>query len=175
MNLANRLTILRIVLIIPFIIVLKYSPDNLALKIGAFCIFGLASITDFLDGYLARKHNMVSDFGKLMDPLADKILVISAFIIFVELSYIPSWMIIVIITREFLITGIRTLAAAKGDVIAAGNLGKWKTTTQMIGIMLIILLGESSWNFYIMIIPVALTLMSGWDYIKNSKNYFLGD
>ncbi len=173
MNIANKLTILRIILIIPFIILLEYSDNNLILRIISFCIFGIASITDFLDGYLARKHNLVSNFGKLMDPLADKILVISALMLFVELSYIPAWMVIIIITREFLVTGIRTLAASKGDVIAAGNLGKIKTTTQMIAILLIILLGKSQLNFYLMIIPVFYTILSGWDYVKNAKNYFL--
>lgn len=172
MNLANKLTLLRIGLIIPFIFILKFSQDDLVLKLVAFAIFAFASLTDFLDGYLARKYDMVSNFGKLMDPLADKMLVISAFLIFIELSYIPSWMVIVIIAREFFITGLRSLAAAAGDVIAAGNLGKIKTTTQMIAILLIILLGDHYANPYIMAVPVFFTLLSGWEYLKNGLKYF---
>lgn len=172
MNLANKLTLLRIVLIIPFIIILKLSQGSLMLKSVAFLIFAFASLTDYLDGYLARKYGMVSNFGKLMDPLADKILVISAFLVFIEMNYIPAWMVIVIIAREFLITGIRSLAASDGHVIPAGYLGKVKTTTQMIAILLIILIGKTVYNPYIMIIPVFFTLLSGWDYIKGSLKYF---
>ena len=92
-------------------------------------IFVIASLTDFFDGYIARKYNLITDFGKIMDPLADKILVISALVIFVQLEYIPGWMSIIVLAREFLISGIRILAAAKGEIIAAGNLGKYKTTS----------------------------------------------
>ena len=107
-----------------------------------------------------------------MDPLADKILVLSSLLIFVELKYVPAWMVIVIITRDFLINGIRSLAASKGHVLPAGYLGKVKTTTQMIAILLIILLGRSPYNFYIMLIPVFFTIWSALVYIKEGKNYF---
>lgn len=172
MNLANKLTLLRIILIIPFIVILKFSQDSLLLRSIAFVIFAFASLTDYFDGYLARKYGMVSNFGKLMDPLADKILVISAFLVFIEMNYIPSWMVILIIAREFLITGIRSLAASDGKVIPAGYLGKVKTTSQMIAILLIILIGNTIYNPYIMFIPVFFTLLSGWDYIKGSLQYF---
>ena len=172
MNIANRLTILRILLIVPFIIILIWKSEDFSYRLIAFVIFGIASITDFLDGYLARKFNLITNFGKLMDPLADKILVLSSLMVFIELKYIPAWMVIVIIARDFLINGIRSLAASKGDVIAAGNLGKIKTTTQMIAILLIILLGKSQFNIYIMLIPVIFTIWSAWEYVKNGKNYF---
>ncbi|MBZ4683043.1 MAG: CDP-diacylglycerol---glycerol-3-phosphate 3-phosphatidyltransferase [Fusobacteriaceae bacterium] len=169
MNIANILTIFRIILIIPFIYYLKIPNSEYI----AFIIFTIASITDFLDGYLARKYNLITDFGKLMDPLADKILVFAALIIFVELNYIPSWMVIVILTRDFLINGIRNLAASKGAVIAAGMSGKIKTTTQMIAILIIILLGNSNISMYIMFIPIFFTIYSGIEYIVKSKKYFL--
>lgn len=173
MNLPNRLTLLRIVLIIPFIAFLLLSGNgSMFFKILAFGVFMAASITDFLDGYIARKYNLISDFGKLMDPLADKILVLGALILFVELQYIPSWMVIVIISREFLVTGIRTLAASKGEVIAAGMSGKLKTTTQMIAILIIIFTGASKVSFYLMLIPVFLTIYSGYEIIMKAKHYF---
>lgn len=172
MNIANRLTLLRIVLIIPFILILLWKSEQLSYRIIAFVIFAIASLTDFLDGYLARKFHLITNFGKLMDPLADKILVLSSLMVFIELKYVPAWMVIVIIARDFLINGIRSLAASKGDVMPAGNLGKIKTTTQMIAILLIILLGKSPFNFYIMLIPVFFTLWSAWDYVKGGKEYF---
>ena len=121
MNIANRLTILRILLIVPFIIILVWKSDQFSYRLIAFVIFAIASLTDFLDGYLARKFNLITNFGKLMDPLADKILVLSSLLIFVELKYVPAWMVIVIITRDFLINGIRSLAASKGHVLPAGG------------------------------------------------------
>lgn len=174
MNVANKLTLLRIILIVPFIILLLIGSHSIYYRLVAFIIFAIASITDFLDGYLARKFNLVTNFGKLMDPLADKILVLSSLLVFIELQYVPSWMVIVIITRDFLISGIRSLAAAKGNVMAAGSLGKIKTTTQMIAILLIILLGDINVkvNFYIMLIPIFFTLLSAWYYIKDGKEYF---
>lgn len=173
MNLPNRLTLMRMILAIPFIFFLQYSEGNTAFRLIALAIFAVASITDFLDGYIARKHNLITDFGKLMDPLADKILVISALVVFVEISYIPAWISIVVIAREFLISGIRTLAAAKGEIIPAGNLGKYKTTSQMIVIILMMLFGDNPYNFYMMLIPVVLTVWSGWEYTVKAKHYFL--
>ena len=174
MNLPNRLTLLRMILAIPFIYFLGAAETHgLAFRVTALIIFAVAYITDFFDGYLARKHNLITDFGKLMDPLADKILVISALVIFVDIKYIPAWMSIVVIAREFLISGIRTLAAAKGEVIPAGKLGKYKTTSQMIVIILMMILGDNPYNFYMMLIPVILTVWSGWEYTVKAKHYFL--
>ncbi|STO31572.1 CDP-diacylglycerol--glycerol-3-phosphate 3-phosphatidyltransferase [Fusobacterium necrogenes] len=174
MNLPNKLTFLRLILAVPFIYFLQFSDiGGFTYRIIAFMIFVIASLTDFFDGYLARKHNLITDFGKIMDPLADKVLVISALVIFVDLGYIPSWMSIVVIAREFLISGIRMLAAAKGEVIPAGKLGKYKTTSQMIVILIMMLFGRNIYNFYMMLIPVVLTLWSGWEYTSKAKHYFL--
>ncbi len=176
MNIPNKLTMFRMILVIPFVILLKME-----LNIAACLVFAVASITDFFDGYIARKYNLVTDFGKLMDPLADKVLVLSALIVFVELNYIASWMVIVIITREFLITGIRILAASKGEVIAASKNGKYKTTSQMIAILLIIFTKDSSISLLalnipisclLMLLPVYFTVYSGYEYVMNAKHYF---
>ncbi|BBA50546.1 MULTISPECIES: CDP-diacylglycerol--glycerol-3-phosphate 3-phosphatidyltransferase [Fusobacterium] len=174
MNLPNKLTFIRLVLAVPFIYFLQESnAEGFVYRMIAFALFVVASLTDFFDGYLARKYNLVTDFGKLMDPLADKILVISALVLFVELRYIPAWMSIIVIAREFLISGIRMLAAAKGEVIPAGKLGKYKTTSQMIVILIMIIVGNQWYNFYLMLIPIILTLWSGWEYTSKAKHYFM--
>ncbi len=174
MNLPNQLTLLRIILAIPFIFFLgNAETGGFVYRVIALVIFSVASITDFFDGYIARKRNLITDFGKLMDPLADKILVISALVIFVDIKYIPAWMSIVVIAREFLISGIRTLAAAKGEVIPAAKLGKYKTTSQMIVIIIIMIFGKNQYNFYLMLIPVILTIWSGWEYTVKAKHYFM--
>lgn len=174
MNIPNQLTLLRILLAIPFIYFLGNAESGgMTYRIIALVLFSIASITDFLDGYIARKHNLITDFGKLMDPLADKILVISALVIFVDIKYIPAWMSIVVIAREFFISGIRTMAAAKGEVIPAGKLGKYKTTSQMIVIIIMMLFGKNPYNVYLMLIPVILTIWSGWEYTVKAKHYFI--
>lgn len=175
MNVPNKLTMGRIILAIPFIYFLGMSngSNSFTYRMIALVLFALASITDFLDGYIARKNNMITDFGKLMDPLADKILVISALVVFVEIDFLPSWISIVVLAREFLISGIRSLAAANGEVIAAGNLGKYKTTAQMIGIIIIMLIGGTPYNTWIMLPSVILTVWSGWDYSVKAKHYFI--
>ena len=174
MNLPNKLTFIRLVLAVPFIYFLQESnAEGFVYRMIAFALFVVASLTDFFDGYLARKYNLVTDFGKLMDPLADKILVISDLVLFVELRYIPAWMSIIVIAREFLISGIRMLAAAKGEVIPAGKLGKYKTTSQMIVILIMIVVGNQWYNYYLMLIPIILTLWSGWEYTSKAKHYFM--
>ena len=174
MNLPNKLTFIRLVLAVPFIYFLQESnAEGFVYRMIAFALFVVASLTNFFDGYLARKYNLVTDFGKLMDPLADKILVISALVLFVELRYIPAWMSIIVIAREFLISGIRMLAAAKGEVIPAGKLGKYKTTSQMIVILIMIVVGNQWYNYYLMLIPIILTLWSGWEYTSKAKHYFM--
>lgn len=188
MNLPNKLTAIRLILAIPFIYFLQESAGtthHTSYRMIAFGIFVFASLTDWLDGYIARKYNLITDLGKIMDPLADKILVISALVIFVKLDYIPAWMSIVVIAREFLISGIRTIAAAKGEVIPAGILGKYKTTTQMIVIIIMLFFGlgntpekETLYKaiyFYMTLIPVVLTIWSGWEYSVKAKHYFLGE
>ena len=173
MNLPNKLTILRTLMIPVFLFFLLTDCAGDYSKWIAVVVFILASLTDFLDGHIARKYNLVTNFGKFMDPLADKILVISALVLFVELRYIPAWMSIIVIAREFLISGIRMLAAAKGEVIPAGKLGKYKTTSQMIVILIMIIVGNQWYNFYLMLIPIILTLWSGWEYTSKAKHYFM--
>jgi len=183
MNLPNKLTFMRIILTVPFIYFLQASETHgIWFRLIAFVIFIVASLTDFFDGYLARKYDLISNFGKIMDPLADKILVISALVLFVKLDYIPAWMSIVVIAREFLISGIRMLAAANGEIIPAGKLGKYKTSSQMIVIILILLTGPAiklgSARFpmmYLMLIPVILTVWSGWEYSVKAKHYLLNN
>ena len=173
MNLANKLTLLRVIMI-PFFVffLLKGDPSNMAIAGG---IFIVASLTDFLDGYIARSRNLVTKFGKFMDPLADKLLVMSAFVCMVELQLVPSWIVIVILAREFIVSIFRAIAASDGIVIAAGKLGKYKTTTQMIAI---ILLCFGNFPFNSLNIPMDqiflylctfLTILSGFDYILKNK------
>ena len=134
MNLPNKLTVLRVVAV-PFFI----ACYMLELFVPAFIIFIAASFTDMLDGKIARKYNLVTNFGKIMDPLADKILVYSAFCLMVEGGMVPAWMLIIILAREFAIAGMRSVAAAEGIVIAAGMSGKIKTVLQMIAVPLLLL------------------------------------
>ena len=139
MNLPNKLTILRMIMIPVFLVVLYIPGLGMAGNIAAAAIFILASITDFLDGKIARKYNLVTNFGKFMDPLADKLLVCSALIALVDFDKVAAWIVIIIIAREFIISGFRLIAADNGVVIAASYWGKFKTTFQMIMIILLIL------------------------------------
>ena len=136
MNLPNKLTIARIILAPIFMIFLLI--DNIYFRYLSTLIFIVAALTDVYDGYLARKTGVITGFGKFMDPLADKVLVSTAFISFVALGYVQTWMILVIILREFLVTGLRSLAAYRGVVILPSYLAKWKTGCQMIVIIIIL-------------------------------------
>ncbi|MDE7284504.1 MAG: CDP-diacylglycerol--glycerol-3-phosphate 3-phosphatidyltransferase, partial [Lachnospiraceae bacterium] len=137
MNLPNKLTMFRVVLIPFFVLFMLVDITNVD-KWIALAIFIIASLTDLLDGKIARKYNLVTNFGKFMDPLADKLLVCAALICLVELSVIPSWIVIIIISREFIISGFRLIASDNGVVIAASYFGKFKTTFQMVMICLMI-------------------------------------
>ena len=139
MNLPNKLTVLRVCMI-PFFVVtlLLNGGENQTYRYIAAAIFIVASLTDMLDGKIARKYNLVTNFGKFMDPLADKLLVCSALICLVDLKQLPAWMVIVIISREFIISGFRLVASDNGIVIAASYWGKFKTTFQMISVILLI-------------------------------------
>ncbi len=140
MNLPNKLTLLRVVMIPIFVVLLLYNGgQDQNLRIAALIVFCLASFTDFLDGQIARRQNLVTDFGKFMDPLADKLLVCSALICMIELGQLPAWYVIIIIAREFIISGFRLVAADNGIVIAASWWGKFKTTFQMFTVILLIL------------------------------------
>ena len=137
MNIANKLTLLRIVL--AFICIGLILGNNFVSFVLALLVFSLASFTDFLDGYLARKRNLVSDLGKLIDPLADKILIIGVFCAFLQLQVINAWMVSVIMLREFIVTGLRLYGLNKGIVLEAKRLGKHKTLSQIISIFIIFL------------------------------------
>lgn len=177
MNLANKLTTLRVVLIPVFLIVLLSNciaqPIN---RYIAAAIFVVASITDFLDGYIARSRNMVTNFGKFMDPLADKLLVCSALVAMVELDDLPAWVVIVILSREFAITGFRTLAMEANIVMAASWWGKIKTTTQMIMIIVVLLniSGMETIEWVLVAFAVFFTILSGVDYIVKNKQVLKG-
>ncbi len=139
LNLPNKLTLLRVILVPVFIVFLYIGQNNSLFKILALVVFCAASLTDALDGHIARSRNLITNFGKFMDPLADKLLVCSALICFVEIGSIPAWIVIIIIAREFIISGFRLIASDKGVVIAANKWGKAKTVSQMITIILLIL------------------------------------
>ena len=178
MNLPNKLTIFRVILIVPFIILLLggnaglFGGFSLYSDYIALIVFIIASLTDLLDGHIARKHNLITNFGKFMDPIADKLLVAAALIALVELSRIPSWVVIIIISREFIISGFRLIASDNGVVLAASYWGKFKTVFQMIMICLMIA------NFpilnlvtpVIMWIALALTVISLMDYLIKNKD-----
>ena len=171
MNLPNKLTIFRVILI-PFFIIALLVPGIPAGNWIALAIFIVASLTDLLDGKIARKYNLVTNFGKFMDPLADKLLVCSALICLVELSRIPSWMVVIIIAREFTISGFRLIAADNGVVIAASYWGKFKTTFQMIAVCLMIanIPVLSLLTTVITWIAVMLTVVSLVDYLVKNKD-----
>lgn len=170
MNTPNKLTLLR-TLMVPIFIIFMYLDFN-GSRIIATLIFAIASFTDFLDGYLARRDNLVTNFGKFADPLADKILVCSAMTMLVSFDEIPAWAVIIIIAREFTITGFRIIAASENITIAASPLGKFKTVTQLISNILL-LTGVQSLRHTgmgIFYLAVIFTVISGADYIiKNKK------
>lgn len=140
MNLPNKLTILRVIMIPFFVAALLYDGGaNQNMRYVAAALFIIASLTDMLDGKIARKYNLVTNFGKFMDPLADKLLVCSALICMIELRELPAWMVIIIISREFIISGFRLVASDNGVVIAASYWGKFKTTFQMVMVCLMLL------------------------------------
>ena len=177
MNLPNKLATLRMILVIPFVIFLGIALStestglSIFMRILSFVIFAGASITDYFDGQIARKHNMVTNLGKLIDPLADKLLVISALVVLAKYDQISLWFVLIIIFRELLITGLRAIVANEGVVIAAEKLGKWKTATQMIALLLIILFPMSFFvNNILLLIPVILTVQSGVVYMLKAKN-----
>lgn len=170
MNTPNKLTLMR-TLMVPIFVLCMYLDFNNS-RIVATLIFAIASFTDFLDGYLARRDNLVTNFGKFADPLADKILVCSAMIMLVSTGEMPAWAVIIIIAREFTITGFRIIAASENITIAASPLGKFKTVTQLISNILL-LTGLEKFRpvgMGIFYLAVVFTVISGADYlIKNKK------
>ena len=171
MNLPNKLTMLRMILIIPFVICMLIGGEG-NLRFLALAIFIIASLTDTLDGYLARRDNLITDFGKFMDPLADKLLVCAALVCLVDMDRLPAWVLIIIISREFAISGFRLIASDNGIVIAAGWWGKAKTVVQML--MTIVLIANFGGAFVVIeqiLIWAALilTVVSLVDYIYKNK------
>ena len=175
MNWPNRLSILR-VLCIPFLVLLLSLPMAWC-RWAAVAVFALACLTDYLDGHLARKNNWITTFGKFIDPVADKLLVLSTFIQLISLQLIPAWMVILILARELSVDGLRLIAISNGQVIAAGPLGKLKTASQMIFLLILLIFRIPAFSFW----PVALcaiwicviTLWSGIDYfVRNRKLLF---
>jgi len=186
MNIANKITLSRIILTFVFMIFLSF--DGLWAKIISLVVFLCAALTDLIDGRIAQRRNMVTDFGKLMDPIADKILVLAAFAAFVQMHLIRDWMFIIIISREILITSVRLFALNKGKVLSAKRSGKHKTLSQMLLIVLILLfilfkqvrISFYTWNpsweagflrtiDVIMWVVVALTLYSGISYLWENR------
>lgn len=174
MNLPNKITFIRVLLVPVFILMFYINiPHN---QLYAGIIFIIAALTDTLDGYLARKYSLVTNLGKFIDPLADKLLVSAALILLVEVGTIPAWVVIIIIAREFTITGFRIIAASEGVTIAASSLGKFKTITQLIAIILLLFNNMFFEQFNIpmdqifLYISLAFTVLSGFDYIYKNRN-----
>ncbi|MDY2735963.1 CDP-diacylglycerol--glycerol-3-phosphate 3-phosphatidyltransferase [Intestinibacter sp.] len=177
MNLPNKLTLLRICLIPVFVILMLSQINNFFLI--ACIVFMVASITDFLDGKIARKYNLVTDFGKFMDPLADKLLVLSALICMIDYDLVAGWMVIIIVARELTVSILRAIAADNGKVIAASGGGKIKTTSQMIAIIFLLIGANFSNDIILLIGTVAMyiatifTLYSGIDYLYKNRELFM--
>ena len=176
MNLPNKLTILRVILIPFFVVFMLFDITGAADKWIALVIFCVASLTDMLDGKIARKYNLVTNFGKFMDPLADKLLVCSAMICLVDLKLIPVWVVLIIIAREFIISGFRLVASDNGIVIAASYWGKFKTTFQMLMVIVIIfnINLQLDWlnilGTILIYVALVLTVVSLIDYIAKNKD-----
>ncbi|NLJ57638.1 MAG: CDP-diacylglycerol--glycerol-3-phosphate 3-phosphatidyltransferase [Tissierellia bacterium] len=174
LNLPNKLTLVRI-LAIPLFLIFLYISKGI-FRFLPLLIFVGAAVTDAVDGFIARRDNLVTDFGKFMDPLADKLLTAAAFIAFVEVGYLSSWIVILIISREFLVSGFRTLAASKGITIAANSWGKIKTVFQMVLIIVILLNHTGYFRFTgalitpLIAITILLTVTSGVTYIYENIN-----
>ena len=168
MNLPNKLTLLRIILIPAFMVVLYWGfPGANYVALG---IFILASLTDMLDGKIARKYNLVTDFGKFADPLADKMLVTAAMLWFVEIGQMPAWALLLVIVREFAVSGLRMIASDKGRVIAAGWSGKVKTASTMVCIVLMFLPIHGWLNAVCVAVIALTTLYSGVEYFMKNKD-----
>ena len=187
MNLANKLTVSRIVLAGVFIFCLFVR--GVGAKFTALAVFLTASITDYYDGLIARRSGSITDFGKLMDPIADKILILGGFLAFVEMKIIPAWMVMVIIARELVITGIRVLALSQKKVLAAEVTGKHKTVSQIVAvlsILLFLIIRDSGFSFryidyyakgvyVLMLICITMTLTSGISFMLRNKYIFTGE
>ena len=171
MNTANKLTMLRVALIPVFLILLYLRfPFHMYF---ALTVFILASVTDFVDGYIARHYNQVTDFGKFMDPLADKLLVMSARVWFVEVGWMPAWACFVVIARELAVTGLRLVAVEQGLVIAAGKSGKVKTASTMVCICLLLAIPNETLRLVCVAVILVTTVYSGVEYFVKNRQVIL--
>ena len=181
MNLPNKLTILRVIMI-PLFMALYVISSPVAISvfgiditwtmIFADFVFILASVTDWADGYIARKEGIITNFGKFMDPLADKLLVTAAFLCMMAVGVVNIWVVMITLSREFIVTGVRLIAASDGKVIAAGKMGKIKTVWQMLTIIIAILTGKTLFTDILFWISALLTAISGYGYIKDNLHVF---
>ena len=169
MTTASKITLVRVILIPVFMLLLYISKSVDAVKWAALGVFIIASLTDFVDGKIARSRNQVSDFGKFLDPLADKLLVISAMTIFCEWQIFPAWALMIVLAREFAVTGLRLIAVGNGRVIAAGMSGKIKTFATMVGLCFMIIFWRIKWlDWFVIIVIVVTTLYSGIEYFQQN-------
>jgi len=185
LNLPNVLTIFRIVL--TFVFIFTFTQDGSGSRVLALIVFTAASLTDFLDGYLARKYNLITPFGKLMDPIADKFLILSAFFIFMQMQLIATWMFFLIFVREIIVTGLRLVAMKRGVPLAAEGAGKLKTVLQIVAVYSIIIFTvviqlnvdvqsyqimmhrTFKWITIFMVFVVIITLWSGFSFVWNNR------
>ena len=171
MTTASKITLFRVALIPAFMVALLLSPTYAWLTWTALGLFIVASLTDYVDGNIARKYNQVSDFGKFLDPLADKLLVISAMCIFCQWQLFPAWALMIVLAREFAVTGLRLIAVQKGRVIAAGWSGKVKTFSTMVALCVWIVFHEWTWlNWVVILVIVLPTLYSGVEYFIQNRD-----
>ncbi|MCA1057639.1 CDP-diacylglycerol--glycerol-3-phosphate 3-phosphatidyltransferase [Rossellomorea aquimaris] len=188
MNLPNKITIIRILFIPVFLLFLlvpfplgefSVAGGNIAVShFIAAMLFIIASVTDGLDGYYARKYSLITDLGKFLDPLADKLLITAALVALVQMDIVPSWMVIIILCREFAVTALRLIAVKEGIVIAASNLAKWKTRVQVVSISALLLHNIPFTYFHLPFNMISLwaaliiTVVSGWDYFVKNRHFF---
>lgn len=172
MTLATKITLIRVAFI-PAYLVLMYLSGGVfnVFMLAALTIFIIASITDYIDGYIARKHNQVSDFGKFLDPLADKLLTLAAMSMFCQWDVFPAWALMIVLTREFAVSGLRMVAGPKGKVIAAGYSGKFKTASSMIGLCVLMAFPTNVYIAWVVVAVIVLTTVySGMEYfVQNWK------
>jgi len=172
MTLASKITLVRVLLIPAYMATMYLSGGQAGLwMILSLVIFAVASLTDYVDGYIARHYNQVTDFGKFLDPLADKLLVIAAMSMFCEWGVFPAWALMIVLTREFAVSGLRMVAGPKGKVIAAGWSGKVKTFSTMIGLIVMMAFPQVTWiSMTVLVVIVSTTLYSGVEYFIQNWN-----
>ena len=172
MTTATKITLVRVALIPVFLVFMYLSGGQAGLWMWlSLAVFIIASLTDYIDGQIARKHNQVSDLGKFLDPLADKLLTIAAMVMFCEWGVFPGWALVIVLTREFAVSGLRMVAGPKGKVIAAGKSGKFKTASTMVGLCAMMAIPGIAWlNWLVIALIVITTVYSGVEYFIQNWN-----